>query len=455
MSSYDPRMAEAVAREDLKGLEEQPAELLRRLIRFDTTNPPGNEGECVAFVEELLSGAGLDTRIVAADDARPNLIARLPGAGNAPPLLLHCHLDVVPTAGQGWTHPPFEAEVADGFVWGRGALDMKGGAAMMVAALLRARANGLTPPGDVIFAAMSDEEAGSGYGARFLVEKHPELFEGVRYALGEFGGATQHVAGRRLYPIQVAEKKVCRVTVTVRGPGGHGSLPMRGGTAAKLADVLRELDRKRLPVHVTPVARDMVAALREALPAPAALGLRLLLEPRASDRVLDVMGSQGEFLDPLLHNTVNAVTIRAGDKDNVIPSEAKVLLDGRILPGQDPDDLLRELHDVLGDEVELEVRAYDEARDEVDMGLFETLGGILREADPGSTPMPMLLAAVTDGRFFSRLGIQPYGFTPLKLPEGFEFHKLVHAADERVPVDAIEFGTSCLLKALERFGDAA
>jgi acetylornithine deacetylase/succinyl-diaminopimelate desuccinylase-like protein len=448
-------MAEAVASDELTALRERPAELLRRLIRFDTTNPPGNEKACIGFLEELVSGAGLETRILAKDQARPNLIARLPGEGNAPPLLLHCHLDVVPTADQEWSHPPFEAEVDDGFVWGRGALDMKGGAAMIVAALLRARARGITPAGDLILAAMSDEEAGSAYGARFLVEEHPELFEDVRYALGEFGGVTQHVAGRRLYPIQVAEKQICKVTVTVRGPGGHGSMPMRGGTAAKLADVLRKLDRKRLPVHVTPVVRDMVAALRKALPAPAGVGLRLLLEPRATDRILDVMGKQGEFLDPLLHNTANPVTVRAGDKDNVIPSEAKVLLDGRILPGQRPDDLLRELRDLLGDEVELEVGVYDEGRDDVDMGLFDTLGGILREADPGSTPMPMLLAAVTDGRFFARLDIQPYGFTPLKLPEGFEFQKFVHAADERVPVDAIEFGTACMLKAIERFGEAA
>jgi acetylornithine deacetylase/succinyl-diaminopimelate desuccinylase-like protein len=148
------------------------------------------------------------------------------------------------------------------------------------------------------------------------------------------------------------------------------------------------------------------------------------------------------------------VTARAGEKDNVIPSEATLLLDGRILPGQRPDDLVRELRDLLGDEVELEVGHYDEGGDEVDMGLFDTLAGILGEADPGSTAMPLLLAAVTDGRFFARLGIQPYGFTPMQLPEGLEFQKLVHAADERVPVDAIEFGTSCVLKALERFGEA-
>src|SRR5918999_1969903 len=176
-------------------LHEQPAELLRRLIRFDTTNPPGNEAACAGFLDELLSGAGLETRVLAKEEGRPNLIGRLPGRGSAPPLLLHCHLDVVTTEGQDWTHPPFEAELADGFIWGRGALDMKAGVTMMVAALLRARAREIEPAGDVLLAAMSDEEAGSLLGARFLVAEHASLFQGVRYGLGEFGGSTMHVAG--------------------------------------------------------------------------------------------------------------------------------------------------------------------------------------------------------------------------------------------------------------------
>jgi acetylornithine deacetylase/succinyl-diaminopimelate desuccinylase-like protein len=436
-------------------LRDRPAELLRRLIRFDTTNPPGAERECVAFCERLLREAGLETRLLARDPERPNLVARLRGAGTAPPLLLQGHVDVVTTAGQDWRRPPFAGEIADGCVWGRGALDMKGGVAMMLAAAMRAAAEPEPPPGDVIVCVVSDEEAGGGAGARFLVEEHPELFEGVRHAIGEFGGFSQEVAGRRFYPVMVAEKRQCHVRATVRGPGGHGALPMRGGTSARLGALLRTLDRRRLPVHVTPTVRLMVEAMAAELPAPAAAPLRALLRPRLTDRVLDVLGERGRTFDPILHNTVNATVVRAGDKLNVIPSEAVVELDGRILPGQDGDDLARELRALAGDGVEVEVVDCDPpAPGEPDMALFGTLAEILREADPDARPVPLLLAGVTDGRHFARLGIQTYGFLPMPLPPELDFPSLLHAADERIPVEAVEFGARAVREALRRFGAA-
>ena len=433
-------------------LHERPVELLQKLIRFDTTNPPGGEAACIGWLDELISGAGCETRIVAKDSDRPNLVARLPGAGAAPPLLLQGHVDVVPTTGQDWSRPPFEGLIEDGCVWGRGALDMKGGVAMMLAAFLRLRARGVTPPGDVLLCLMSDEEAGSDLGAKFLVEEHPELFEGVRFALGEFGGFSQETAGRRFYPIMVAEKQVCWMRASVRGPGGHGSLPMRGGAMAALARMLDTLDRRRLPVHVTPVVRSMVETLVEELPGPASTLLAGLVRPRVADRVLDLLGERGKRFDPLLHNTVNATIVRGGDKINVVPSEVTVELDGRLLPGFTPEDMLAELRELLGEGVELEVMRHDPGTPRPDLGLFDTLAGVLREADPGGTPMPLLLAAVTDGRFFARLGIQTYGFLPMRLPDDFAFDRLIHAADERIPVDALRFGTSAIERALERFG---
>src|SRR3954453_12271415 len=194
-------MGEARTGGGAAALRDRPAELLQRLIRFETVNPPGGERECVGWIEELLRDAGLETRIVARDDERPNLIARLPGRGEAPPLLLQGHADVVPVAGQDWTRPPFAAEEADGFIWGRGALDMKGGVSMMIAAVLRAVANGVEPHGDVLLCVLSDEEAGGAYGADYLVSEHAALFEGVGYALGEFGGFPLHVGGGRLAPL--------------------------------------------------------------------------------------------------------------------------------------------------------------------------------------------------------------------------------------------------------------
>jgi acetylornithine deacetylase/succinyl-diaminopimelate desuccinylase-like protein len=180
---------------------QRPAELLQNLIRFDTTNPPGNEAECIAYISRLLSNAGFETTIVAKDANRPNLIVRLPGRGSSPPLLLYGHVDVVSTENQEWSHPPFSGVARGGYVWGRGALDMKGGVAMMLAAFLRAKAERFAPAGDVILAVVSDEEAGGNYGAMYLVEEHGQLFSGVRYAIGEFGGFPLHLAGRKFYAI--------------------------------------------------------------------------------------------------------------------------------------------------------------------------------------------------------------------------------------------------------------
>ena len=425
-----------------------PAELLQRLIRFDTTNPPGNERACVELVQGLLDEAGLESTIVAADPERPNLVARLPGAGTAPPLLLQGHVDVVPTTGQRWSRDPFGGELADGFVHGRGALDMKGAVAMMVSAVLRAAREGVRPAGDVILAVLSDEEAGGDAGALHLVTERPDLLEGVRYAIGEFGGFSMDVAGRRFYPIQVDEKRVCWMRATVRGPGGHASMPLRGGAMARAPQVLRTLDRKRLPVHVTPIPRQTIGAIASELPAPFALLLGRVLDPRLTDRVLDLLGERGRLFDPVLHNTVSPTIIAGGDKINVIPSEITIDLDARLLPGQTSDDLVRELRALLGDDVELEVGRAEPGPPAPDLGLFDLLAGVLRDADPTGTPIPLLLAAITDARHFGRLGIQGYGFTPMQLPADLRFTELIHAADERIPADAVAFGADAIFRVL-------
>jgi acetylornithine deacetylase/succinyl-diaminopimelate desuccinylase-like protein len=429
-----------------------PTLLLQRLIQFDTTNPPGREAPAIGYVDELLRGAGFQTTILARDPNRPNLVTRLKGRGAAPPLLLYGHLDVVPTTGQAWRHPPFAGAIDDGCVWGRGAVDMKGGLAMMLAALLRARAEDGEGalPGDVLLAVLSDEEGGSELGARYLVEEHAALFSGVRYAIGEVGGFTQHVGGRRFYPIAVAEKQRCSLRAVVRGPGGHGALPSRGGTLARLATLLRQLDRRRLPVHVTPLVRHMLTEMTAALPRPAATLLRQLLRPRLADRVLDLLGERGASFDPLLHNTVNATIVRAGDARNVVPSQAAVELDGRLLPGYGPADLVGELGQVVGPEVEWEVLRFEPGPGQPNLGLFDTLASILGEADPGGVPLPLLLAGVTDGRFFARLGIQTYGFTPMRLPPDLPFARLFHAADERIPIEALGFGAQAIYRLLQR-----
>ncbi len=429
-----------------------PATLLQRLIQFDTTNPPGNESECISYIRDLLTQAGIESRVFAKSPERPNLIARLPGHGNAPPLLLYGHVDVVTTENQPWQHPPFKGTQVDGFIWGRGALDMKGGVAMMLAAILRAKAEDARLPGDVILAILSDEEAGGDYGARFLVEAHPEQFANVRYAIGELGGFTVFFGGKRFYPIQVAEKQVCWLKAIVRGPGGHGAIPVRGGAMARLAAFLQRLDKHRLPAHVTPTARLMLESMASAVGGPYGLMIAQLLNPRLTNSVLKLFGEWGRDLEPLLHNTVSATILHGSHKINVIPSEVSVELDGRLLPGFEPADLIHELHHLAGDSVALELIRYDPGVAEPDLGLFDTLADILRGADPEGIPVPYLLSAVTDGRFFSKLGIQTYGFLPMPLPEDFKFMRTIHAADERIPIAALRFGSDAIYQALERFG---
>jgi acetylornithine deacetylase/succinyl-diaminopimelate desuccinylase-like protein len=401
----------------------RPAELLQNLIRFDTTNPPGNEIECVQYVRDLLAGIGVESRLYARIPSRPNLVARIEGRGDAPPLLLQGHVDVVTTEHQEWSVPPFEGREADGQIWGRGALDMKGGVAMMLAAFMRARVEGLRPAGDVILCVLSDEEAGGDYGAKWLVESHPEEFAGVKYAIGEFGGLTLHLGGARLYPIMVAEKQLCTLRATFSGPGGHGSVPMRGGAMSKLGRALTRLEERRLPVHIAPVFRAMVDTITGALPPEVGGPMRGLLDERTADAVLGGLGEIGRSMEAQIRNTANATIVHGGHSVNVIPSEIVLDIDGRLLPGVKPDQMLLEMRGLLGDDldVELEVVRFDMGPENVDLALFDMLAGIIRELDPGSIPFPHLLSGVTDGRHFARLGIQTYGFLPMRLPPGINF----------------------------------
>jgi acetylornithine deacetylase/succinyl-diaminopimelate desuccinylase-like protein len=420
-----------------ENLQDRPVELFQRLLRFDTSNPPGNEGECISWIGGLLEDLGCEVRILAGDPARPNLLARLEGRGEAAPLLLQGHVDVVAARGE-WRHPPFSGDLADGYVWGRGALDMKGGVAMMLAAFMRAKASGQRPPGDVILCLLCDEEAGSDHGANFMVTEHPELF-------------TMQIAGRRLYPVMVAEKQVCWTWARITGRAGHGSLPSKGSAVGQLGRLLHTLDRKRLPVHITPVARSMIEAIAAEVPPPVAVPLRGLLRPRLTDRVLATMGDRSALFDSILHNTATATIIEAGDKINVVPGEVSVELDCRLLPGYGPEDVFAELRALSGVEMEFELIRHDPVAAIADMSLLSTLADSLRALDPQAKPIPMLLPAVTDGRFFSRLGIQTYGFLPMQLPEDIAFMELIHAENERLPADSLEFGTRAIGRVLERF----
>ena len=432
-------------------IHDRPAELLKTLIRFNTVHPPNNELACIQYIDGLLQAAGVETTILARDDNRPNLIARLPGSGDAPPLLLQGHVDVVPVTGQQWTHPPFDAVEADGYIWGRGTLDMKGGVTMMLCAFLKMKAEGIVPKGDIILCILSDEESDSKYGAKWLVENHADQFEGVKYALGEFGGATTYIAGTPFYPIQMAEKLSCRFKLTVQGPGGHGSLPFRGGAMARMGKLMAKLDKQRTPIHITPVVRMMLEGMADATKAPVSNVLRLLLNPRLTDLLSLRVPGLG-VMRPMFRNTVSATIVRGGDTINVIPSQVELHLDGRMLPGFTPEQFEAELRPIVGKDVQIERLEYDPPNlNPPDPKQFDMLATIIKELDPAGVAIPMMMPAITDGRFFARLGIQTYGFIPIKLPKGFNFSAAIHAADERIPVGAVEFGTAAIFRALQRY----
>jgi len=429
----------------------RPAELLQNLIRFNTTNPPGNERLCIEYINSLLKDAGNETTLVAKTPERPNVIARLKGEGNAPPLLLYGHVDVVTTEGQQWTHPPFDALSVDDYIWGRGALDMKSGVAMLLAAFLRIKAEKATLPGDVIFCAVADEEAGGDYGSRFLVTEYPDLFKNVKYAFGEFGGFNLSMGGKRLYPIMVAEKQCCWMKITFHGRGGHGSMPVHHQAMAKLARTLSLLDQKQLPYHLTPAVQLMLTSIADALGGGTGLAVRALTSPWLAGIIIRILGERGNIFAPLLHHTISPTILKASDKVNVIPSVVSIGLDGRLLPGFTPKDMENEMRALLGKDYELEVLEYDPGPSAPNMGLFNTLGKVIKESDPQGIAVPYVMSGVTDARFFTKLGIQTYGFTPLQLPDDFSFIGTIHAADERVPVKAVEFGAQAIFTALQRF----
>ncbi|MDI1432351.1 M20/M25/M40 family metallo-hydrolase [Polyangium sorediatum] len=435
-------------------LGEHAFRLCQTLLRIDTTNPPGRERAAAEVVAGELAAAGLEPITLESAPERANVVARLRGTGELPPLLLTAHLDVVEAEASAWKHPPFSGAVADGCLWGRGAIDMKNMAAMSVAILTRLAREKMRLRRDVIFAAVADEEAGCDYGSRFLVENHPDLVR-AEYAIGESGGYTLHLGKATFYPIQVAEKGLCWVRARVRGEPGHGSMPREDSAVIKLADAIARLGEKPLPVHVTPYVRDFVDGLAAKQPAPLRALLRRLLHPAIAPHVLRALPDRmiARSFGAMLSNTASPTILRAGTKVNVIPGFAEAEIDGRTLPGQTEADFLRELGAVLGPEVSLEIvkSAPPTTTDPVDSPLFGTIRAAILDREPEATVVPYMIPGFTDAKYFTQLGAKWYGFSPVKMPKGLRFADLFHGHDERIPVDGLKWGTEVLFDVVRRF----
>ncbi|MFN7131002.1 MAG: M20/M25/M40 family metallo-hydrolase [Myxococcales bacterium] len=438
-------------------IENEALELFQQLLRCDTTNPPGHERACAEVLAESLRQDGYDPKILEAQPGRSNLVVRRKGDGSLPPLLLTGHLDVVPADTAAWKHPPFGAVIDDGWLYGRGAVDMKNhvaASAMMLKLLAR---EGVTLKRDVIFAAVADEEAGCRYGADWLVAEHPDEVR-AEYALGEIGGFTLPVGNKRLYPIQIAHRGVAWLQMTATGTPGHGSMPRKDSSVQKLARAIMRIGNKPLPVHAIEPTKRMLQSFGEAKGFPATVVLSLLQKPAFTDYVLE-----NAITDPQLQRTFNAVlrntatptVVRAGEATNVIPATACCQLDGRLLPGQKTADLVRELMEVVDDpDIRFDVvRELDPVEFRTETPLYETLAQAVKAMDPEGIAMPYVMPGFTDASAFAKLGTVFYGFAPIRFPDEpkVAFSELYHAHDERIPVDGFKKGLHALYAAVSAF----
>ena len=434
-------------------LTDHAFDLCQRLLRIDTTNPPGNEIVAAELLADELNDAGLDPLLLESEPGRGNVVVRLKGTGAKPPLLLTGHLDVVEADPEKWTHPPFSGLVADGCLWGRGAIDMKNHCAMSVAILARFAREGIRPDRDLIFAGVADEEAGCRKGSLWLCEHHREKVE-AEYALGEGGGFNLHIAGKSFFTIQVAEKGVCWVRARTTGEPGHGSMPRPDSAVVKLAAAIARLGEKGLPMRSTKPVEDFVLALAQDLPGPVRKLLPKLLHPAIAPRILDGIldPSAARAFRAMLGNTASPTVLRAGAKTNVIPNYAEAEIDGRTVPGQSTDDLLRELREVMGPEVELEVMhdlppvVTEPQRTE----LYDIITDVMSRRAPESPVVPYMLPGFTDAKAFASIGCKWVGFAPVKMPPEIRFADLFHGNDERIPVDGLKWGTETLAEVVAR-----
>lgn len=436
-------------------MHEEALELFRALLRLDTTNPPGDERRAAELLADTLAKDGISSQLIDAAPSRTSLVARLRGSGAKPPLLLTAHLDVVAAEPSRWRHPPFGAVIDGGWLYGRGTVDMKNMAAMAATVLKVLKREGVKLERDVIFAAVADEEAGCTLGSQHLVDHHPDLVR-AEYALGEIGGFTLQLAGRRLYPIQIAQKGMVWVKAKVEGTPGHGSMPREDNPVVELSAALARLVPDALPVHPTPALAAFLKGVAATQPVLARVLVPLLLEPRLAGRLLELLPDRAtaRAMAAVMRNTATPTVLRAGTKTNVIPSSAEAEIDGRTVPGQSVDDFLRELGGLLGPKVKLQVmHSLEPVSVSPDTPLFATLAQAVREMDPEGVPVPYLIPGFTDAAAFSKLGTTWYGFAPIVFPATpkVAFSELFHGDDERIPVDGFHRGLDCLLTAVRRF----
>ena len=439
----------ASANDDPSSAEDEVVQLCSELIRIDTTNTADpetlvGEAEAADYVADKLREVGYSVELVQSGaDKRMNVFARLEGADRSRgALLLHGHLDVVPADPSEWSVHPFSGAVQDGYVWGRGAVDMKDMDAMILAVARRFRREGVVPPRDIVFAFLADEEAGGHFGAKWLVENRPDLFAGCTEAIGEVGGfSLTYGEDQRVYLIESAEKSMAWMRLRARGKPGHGSFLHDENAVTRLAEAVARLGNHRFPLVLTDTVRAFVERMRE-----------LTGQEFPEDDLegsLAKLGPIARMVGATVRDTANPTMLSAGYKSNVIPSTAEAVVDCRVLPGRE-EAFLREVDELLGPDVTREwITDLPAVETPFDVPLTAAMQAALRTEDPTAEISPYMLSGGTDAKSFAALGMNCYGFAPLRLPPDLDFASLFHGIDERVPVSALRFGTRVLDRLLQ------
>ncbi|MSP14100.1 MAG: M20/M25/M40 family metallo-hydrolase [Chloroflexi bacterium] len=439
---------------DWEAVSQESLDYFRSLLRIDTTNPPGNEIRAAEFLAGVLQKNDIAPIILESEQGRGSVVARLKGSGEAAPLLLMGHTDVVPAEPNKWTHPPFAAEIDRGYVYGRGAVDMKNMVTMELMAFLLLKRLGVPLSRDIIYIATADEEAGGRKGIGYLARTHPDLIR-AEYAINEGGGTPIEIGGKLFYTCQTAEKGVARFIMRARGKPGHASIPHGDNAVVHLAEAIVRLGRAKLPFHLTPTVGVFWERIMQAQTTELQGQMQSVIDPATHEEAMDRLplaeSLKGE-LRAMMHNTATPTMLKAGSKINVIPGEAEVQVDARILPSITFDTFEREIRQAVGPQVDL---IFTDQRmgleSDFETPLFRHIQSVMANQVAGSQVIPYMVVGGTDARHVIPLGTRVYGFAPMRHIPGEEVTMLAHGHDERIHAEDIDFGTRILFEIIRSF----
>ena len=435
-----------LSKDQIIELENETITLCQEMIRIPSVNHGeglGDEKAMAEYVAKKLTEVGIKSELIETAPNLVNVVAKVEGADqNRPGLVLHGHIDVVPANAADWSVDPFSGVIKDGFIWGRGAVDMKDMDAMILATVRMWQRIGYKPPRNILLVFFADEEAGSNYGSRWLVKHRPEIFDGYSEAVSEVGGFSVTITGEhRLYLIEAAQKGIQWMKLTAKGTAGHGSFINQDNAVTKISDAVARIGAYEWPQLETKTSNFFFRKIAELT------GDKY--DPKNFKPLLRHLGDAVRMLGATISNTANPTMLEAGYKVNVIPQSASAMVDGRFLPGHE-NQLQETIKKLAGDEIEIEILTRDIALEVEFAGpLVKAMCDAISGEDSAGIPVPYLMSGGTDNKALHDLGIVGYGFSPLKLPKDLDFFALFHGVDERVPIDGLKFGVRVLYEFLE------